>query len=151
MTHSTWSQPMAQTDHEQLQEVIGLALGRRRGKAEGAHALADTAVAIFQEIEARLSPVIGTRGVEVLLGRALHLTSASFPWLDLAPERGDFGAPVSALHQRLAARDAKEAFEGSLALLMTFTELLSTLIGTPLTRRLLTSVWAAPAQEKPHD
>ena len=142
---------MAQTDHEALQEVIGLALAGRRGNAQSGHALADAALGLFREIEARLSPVIGDRGVEVLLGRAVHLTSAAFPWLDLADQKGDGGAPVSALHSHLAARGVEEASAGSQALLVTFTELLATLIGTPLTRRLLAPIWAAPALERPHD
>ncbi len=142
---------MPPTDHEQLREAVGLTLARRRGPTGHAQAVADATVETFREVAARLSPVVGDRGVDVLLRRALHLTSTAFPWLDLAQEEGDGAAPLTALHAHLATRDARSAADAGQALLVTFTELLATLIGTPLTRRLLAPVWAATDLEKPHE
>ncbi|MEJ1962285.1 MAG: hypothetical protein WDO56_12345 [Gammaproteobacteria bacterium] len=93
---------------------------------------------------ARLAPVIGARGVDVLFRRALHLTSTAFPWLQLARDHEGGIAVLESVTMRLAGQEASSAAEASHALLVTFTELLATLIGETLTERLLGPVWAPP-------
>jgi hypothetical protein len=92
---------------------------------------------------ARLAPVIGVRGVDVLFRRSLHLTSARFPWLVVAgDEAAGAAALLAALEARLTNRAPDVAAEASRALLVTFVELLAGIIGEPLTDRLLGAVWA---------
>jgi hypothetical protein len=98
----------------------------------------------------RLAPVIGAQGVDVLFSRSLHLTSAAFPWLATAGDRGGSTAQLASLKARLAGRELDISAEASCALLVTFTELLATLIGESLTGRLLGPIWApqSPASEQ---
>jgi hypothetical protein len=108
--------------------------------------VAETSLAIWRRIAAQLAPVIGVRGVDALFGRALHLASREFPWLaqPLADEpRAD---PMASGCGRLQVRDGPAALEAAAALLDTFSDLLATLIGTPLCERLL-----APVAEAEHE
>jgi hypothetical protein len=124
-------------------EAIRTALAPRVGLPNADATVAATA-ATWRLVAAQLAPVIGARGLEVLFGRALHLTSATFPWLTVGGERGS-ASPLPSLAECLARQDPASAAEASYALLLTFTELLTTLIGESLTTRLLAPVWASPS------
>ncbi|OGT95774.1 MAG: hypothetical protein A2X80_01075 [Geobacteraceae bacterium GWB2_52_12] len=89
----------------------------------------------------RLTPVIGVKGVDMLFKRTLHVTSLTFPWLAIAEGHKNSDALLADLKARLASRETEDAVEASYTLLVTFTELLATLIGLSLTERLLRPVW----------
>jgi len=95
-------------------------------------------------VSKRLTRVIGERGVEVLLARAVHLTSVEYPWL---AERAVEGEPVARLLTVLTERSVEERADASVAILVSFTGLLTTLVGEPLCHRLLEPIWARPAEE----
>jgi hypothetical protein len=138
---------MSTTDHETLRESIRRTLAHTAGCASDASVIAEGTLGIWRQVAARLAPVIGARGVDVLFSRALHVTSRALPWLALPGEGGDSAAVLASLKARLAGREAAEAAESGSALLVTFTELLATLIGEPLTERLLGTVWVPPSRE----
>lgn len=114
--------------------------------ARGADAaqVAAAAAAVWNAIHGALAPVIGSRGSAALYHRTLHVARAQYPWLaaacDGAPEPGDFASLRAALAQQTAA-DAAAAHDG---ILQAFLDLLTALIGEPLTERLLQGVWAPP-------
>ena len=130
--------------------AIGSLLAERAGKSPDASAVSRAIGSIWPEVAARLAPVIGARGVDVLFARALHQTSSAFPWLQIAGDHGNGVAALETLRTCLAGQETAAATEGSHALLMNFTELLATLIGESLTDRLLGPVWAPslPASEQ---
>lgn len=128
-----------------LRETIRRTLAQRIGDALDSRTTVDAVLATWQQVAARLAPVIGVRGTEALFGRALHLTSTTFLWLAIAEDRGNRAPSLERFRSCLAARDPATAVAGSLALLVTFTELLAALIGEDLTERLLAPVWTAPS------
>lgn len=128
-------------------EAIRSTLTHHAGSAPDANAVAEATINTWHQMAARLMPVIGTRVVEVLFSRSLHLTSLSIPWLSIVGDYGDTSVLLAALKTRLAERKTEDAEEASHALLLTFTELLTTLIGKPLTERLLAPVWVHPSPE----
>jgi hypothetical protein len=125
-------------------DAIRTGLAARVG-LPNADATVEASAATWRLVAAQLAPVIGARGLEVLFGRALHLTSATFPWLTVGGERGGSASPLPSLAECLARQDPASAAEASYTLLLTFTELLTTLIGESLTTRLLAPVWARPS------
>lgn len=135
---------------ERFRQSIRIAIKRRAGKASDANALADATFRTWQEMETQLAPVIGTRGVDVLFARALHMTSATFPWLDTPRDRKDNEDRPGSVKRRLADREPGVAEEASVALLATFVELLTKLIGENLTERLMKTAWApgSPASKR---
>jgi hypothetical protein len=114
--------------------------------ADGADALriADSAVEVWRELDAALSPIIGRRGVAALFKRSLLLTAPAHPSLVSAhwvvETEGDFDSLRTTLKQQSVATAI--AING--ALLQQFIDLLTALIGESLTERLLQSVLDNP-------
>jgi hypothetical protein len=101
-------------------------------------------------MSAQLAPVIGDNGVEAIFKRSLHLTSVVFPWLAIPDREMDIDSLPERIGALLAGREPVAATQASSSLMITFTELLATLIGHSLTKRLLDPVWVAapPANEQ---
>ncbi len=122
-------------------------LARCAGEAPDASAIAEATLNTWRQVADRLAPVIGVRGVDALFSRSLHVTSKTFPWLAVAGNDGNGAARLAGLKARLAGQEPTAAAEAGHALLLNFTELLATLIGAPLTERLLAPVWLPPSPE----
>jgi hypothetical protein len=135
---------MSTAGSEARREAIQRKLTQCAGGGSDAKAFAAATVSMWPQFSARLAPVIGTRGVESLFNRALHLTSTSFPFLAIAAHRGRGTAPLEAIGAQIGQQDAPVAAAASCEFLFTFTVLLATLIGDPLTDRLLGPVWVFP-------
>lgn len=137
------------TDRELCREAIRKTLRLRTGDSPDALAVARATSEIWLQMSAQLAPVIGGNGVDAILQRSLHLTSVVFPWLassDGEMDNATFPVRISVL---LAGCEPVVAAQASASLLITFTELLATLIGNSLTERLLAPVWiAAPVVVK---
>jgi hypothetical protein len=121
---------------------------------EGADAsqIAAAIHALWTDIETALHPIVGRRGVTALFKRTLHLTAARHAWL--APLKSGPDDPVDMAHLTtfFAAQPPSQAADAGNALFEIFRELLVTLIGAPLSERLLQAAWsnsssAAPAQD----
>lgn len=103
---------------------------------------ADLAIATWRKIDDALWPIIGHAGMAALFKRGLYLAGADQPALmamvedEIAP--GDFALLRETLAQQSSAQ-AAAAMQA--ALLKTFLDLLTSLIGAALTERLLRSVW----------
>jgi hypothetical protein len=125
-------------------ETIRAALAQRAG-FPGADTPVEATATTWRLVAAQLTPVIGERGFEALFGRALHMTSTTVPWLVAGADRGGGASPLPSLERCLARQDPSTAAEASYTLLLTFTELLTGLIGESLTTRLLAPVCASPS------
>lgn len=113
--------------------------------------IADAIGAAWHDLDLNLSPVLGRRGVAALYKRSLHLNTVAYPWLAQVREaaHANLAIDVAPLRAMLGERSEAEAAETGAALIHTFTELLSTLIGASLSERLLDSVWALPSNGGP--
>jgi hypothetical protein len=136
---------MSTAGSEPRREIIRRKLAQSAGKESDANTIAAAAVAQWLQISARLKPVIGSHGVDVLFSRTLYLAARSYPWLGVAGDR-QLGAPsVDIVRARLGRQQAPVAAVAGCEFLFIFTELLATLIGDSLTDRLLDPVWALAA------
>jgi hypothetical protein len=133
------------TNRELWRETIRATLAQRGGDAPDASAVAEATASTWRQVAALLTPVIGARGVEVIFRRALSLTSKDFSWLALGEPQGDSAALLVSLQALLAGQEPDVAVEAACALLMTFFELLITLIGESLTEHLVSPVWVSPS------
>ena len=100
--------------------------------------------ALWLELDAALSPIIGPRGVAALIQRSLHLASAVHPWLSARRPGGPETLDSAALVSLLAQRSSDDAAAAADTFLQAFHGLLTSLIGGSLTERLLRSVWGPP-------
>ncbi len=128
-------------------EMIRKTLVHGSGDFPDSSAIAEATLSTWHQVAVRLGPVIGSRGVEALFNRSLHITSKSYPWLAVDESGENFAFQFPDLRARIALREPVDAEEASHTLLVNFTELLATLIGESLTMRLLEPVWVAPAPE----
>jgi hypothetical protein len=123
------------------QQLIQTAVAHSTGKAS------EVALQLWQPLTGELVSIIGEGGFDTLFARSLYLTHASFPWL--APGEqvrlADFRLPELAI--RLDGQGADEASRASYLLLQTFTDILASLIGEPLTTGILNSAWGDRALE----
>lgn len=119
--------------------------------AVGAHqrTLPDAIARALRTLLAELQPLVGVPGARALYARSLHLTRASCGWpAEMAA--GPLGELPALLHRDLSARTAPDAGLAGESLLLTFVDLLISLIGEPLTYRLLHSAWGHPGADEPH-
>jgi len=125
-------------------ELIRKELISRAGTAPDVGMVAEATLNIWHQMATWLAPVIGARGVDALFSRALQLTSRDFPCLVITGNEEDRAVLLANLKANLTASANNDAMEAGHALLVTFTKLLSTLIGESLTKRLLSPVLAFP-------
>lgn len=123
---------------------IGVTLAEQVGEGADAARVADHVVAVWQQVEEALTPIIGQRGVAALYKRSLYLVAQEHPWLARLREADPPAVDAAALRSALAQQDAAAAAAGGGALLQTFHELLASLVGPSLTGRLLAAAWALP-------
>ncbi|HET6603420.1 MAG TPA: hypothetical protein VFG21_04280 [Xanthomonadaceae bacterium] len=114
------------------------------GEGADAARVADYVVAVWQQIEDALTPIIGPRGVAALYKRSLFLIGPDHPWLTRLQEADASAVDAAALRSALAQQDTAAAATAGGALLQTFQELLASLVGPSLTGRLLAAAWALP-------
>ncbi len=112
--------------------------------------VADASQALWLEIDQALHPIIGRRGVAALYSRSLQVAAASFACLEVSAS-ASAGATLdpAPLRTTLAQQDTHIATEASLATLQALQRLLCSLVGLPLTERLLLPVWGPSPQDCP--
>jgi hypothetical protein len=128
---------MFKTNNDQYREAIGKTIVNHAGKSPDSNAIAEAAVITWLEMCAQLKPVLGVRGVNILFRRSLHLTKISFPEIEISDFSESDTNLLAGLKNNLTRRETTNALESIRDLLVTFTELLASLIGDPLTKRLL--------------
>jgi hypothetical protein len=110
-----------------------------------AERVADAAALTWREIHAVLSPVIGQGGVGALYQRSLHLSRGRYPWLAAVREDPQHPGEFPVLQLVLSQQTTRDVAAANDALLHSFFDLLTSLIGVSLTERLLRSVRILPA------
>ena len=100
----------------------------------------------LQVFFAELAVLIGNDAVRALYLRAMHLSLLSFERPEGTSQALD--ALLGALHQTLANHQPADARSAAQALLESLVALLVSLIGQPLTLRLVTSAWGSPTAQR---
>lgn len=116
--------------------------------AADAKAVAATTIDTWQQVTVRLAPLIGIRGVEVLFKRSLHLTGSTYPWLPFTQDQDNYTTNLATLKACLTDRERDLAIQASCDLLLTFTELLASLIGRSLAERILSPIYVTPRSSR---
>lgn len=128
-------------DSAALRELALNLIAHHAGPNAGPKALAAAAGRIFDDLDRVVAPLIGDLGVDSLTGRALHLAAREYPCLELTREPDDASRPFAQVLVCLEQQDAAVASAAAAAVFATFTGLLGTFIGEPLTARLLRKAW----------
>jgi hypothetical protein len=121
--------------------LMAAALARRVRDGAPAAQVTSLVAGTWRRVEASMAPIIGPAGVAALYKRSLLLAGRSHPWLVKLYDDGQSTVDVEALMAVLAQQESDAAALGGGELLETFYGLLSSLIGSTLTRRLLPFMW----------
>lgn len=122
--------------------LLAAALVRRAGEAVPAQRTADAVAGVLHEMEAALEPVVGLRGVAALVERSLHGAATHHAWLAEARDAFDTTRDLARLTQAMGMRTPDEAGAAGATILQSFHDLLVSLVGHALTRRLVGGVWS---------
>ena len=146
---------MTALGHAALRQLALKVLAQHAGSAARAEAIAASAQRAYDDLARVSAPLIGQVGVDALTARALHLAQRQYPQLvqtcDRTPRctEGTPGTPPREQREGpwaefifcLERQDPAVATEAAGAVFATFTGLLVTFIGEPLTMHLLRSAW----------
>ena len=121
---------------------LAVSLAYRVGKESAPVQIAQWIALMCEEIGASLMPVLGQPCIATIYQRGLHLTGSAHPWLSHLHDRIQATMDLSRLRLVLGQQTSSNAAAGGCTLLQVIRDLLASLIGAPLTERLLHSVWA---------
>jgi len=125
---------------------IAAMLARRVGHSADSEKVSAVALSIWDEVDEALSPIIGKSGVTALYKRSLYTAIVDHPCLVTAYEGVTRnGKGFAGLDTALLQQTPQQGLVVLEALLSTFHELLTFLIGGSLFERLLRSVWDKPS------
>jgi hypothetical protein len=99
-------------------------------------------VILWEKLAVNIISIIGEGGFGSLYARSLFLTKATFPWLESGIYTPQTSAPFLWLKACYAGQTPEHAKEANFLFLVTFTDVLSSLIGEQLTLSILRSAWS---------
>ena len=127
-------------------ELIRSTMSAASAESGEAEAVAESAIEAMSALFKELNPLVGTLATQALYRRALHLARSSFehPGVERTTSLDE---QLVQLRRELAARAPADAARAGAALRRAFADLLVSLIGRPLTHRLLRSAWGLSSAE----
>lgn len=102
---------------------------------------ADTAIELWQRLAVQIVALVGESGFASLYARSVYLAQATIPWLTEPAESDPLDRRFASLKANLQAQPPELASQANRLLLVIFTDTLASLIGEPLTERVLNSAW----------
>ena len=117
--------------------------------AQPTEKVADAAINLWEQLAPQIISIVGEGGFNSLYARSVFLTQPMFPWLaavSLSPQTDHRFAELIISFEGQTPEQAKAA---NSLLLITFIDILASLIGEQLTIRILRSAWGDGPFEKP--
>lgn len=104
-------------------------------------AVVDVTILLWEKLAVELVSIIGDGGFQSVYARSGTLIAAQFPWLALNPSPNQNDPQFAGLRTSLESQHTGVAMDASIALLTTFLDILTTLIGELLMTNLLHAAW----------
>lgn len=101
----------------------------------------DAAIDLWAQLATQIIAIVGVGGFDSLYARSLYLAQARFPWLTAGAALPQAEHRFATLQASLQGATPELASSANRQLLTLFTDTLASLIGEPLTARLLDSAW----------
>lgn len=109
--------------------------------------VADSAVKWWSLMAAQVISIVGEDGFNTLFDRSVFLTKPSHPWLATDAPSLAAGSRFAEFKMSLQEQPPVQASAANTLLLITFTDILVSLIGEQLTARILRMAWGHEAQD----
>lgn len=116
--------------------------------SQHSESIVDGAIYLWERMTAPIVLIIGEDGFSALYERSVSLAQPTFPWLTDITGSIPIHQRFAELRRMLEKQTPSQAREANSVLLLTFTGILATLIGEPLTTRILSAAWGADASHR---
>ena len=130
-------------------ELLRQKLVKSRTALSSEEEVADTAIDLWEQMAAQIISIIGEGGFDSLYRRSVFLTQSTYPWLAAVSLQSKIDLRFTDLKISFEGQTPEQASIANSHLLITFTDILASLIGEQLTIRLLRSAWGEDPSEKP--
>lgn len=129
------------------ENIIKQTLSQRCGDGCDPGQIAETTIAVLRLLYAEIASVVGSQASGALLAHAVHRTRTAITWT-VPPTSGPSDTLLEALHDDLAARTSAECLFAGETLISALVDHLVSLIGEPLTLRMLNSAWSTHGADR---
>ena len=109
--------------------------------AQSPEKVADAAIHAWEQLATQIISIVGEDGFNSLYARSLFLSQSKFPCLAPNPQAPQADHRFAGLGTNLEGQPPAQASEANSLLLVTFTDILASLIGEQLTTRILGLAW----------
>jgi len=99
------------------------------------------AIALWEQMAIQIVSIVGVDGLTSLYARSIFLSQPRFPWLAASPLPPQTEHRFAELKMSLEGQTPAQASEANSLLLITFTDILASLIGEQLMIRILGLAW----------
>ena len=103
--------------------------------------VADAAFQLWTQMAKQLISIIGDGGFDAIYDRSLYLTQVTYPWLGASSDSPQTDHRFVHLKTSLEDQSPALALAANISLLITFSDILASLVGESLTARILDSAW----------
>ena len=104
---------------------------------------AEAAINLWEQMAAQIISILGEDGFISLYTRSIFLSQARFPWLAPSPMMPQIDRQFAGLKTSLEGQTPAQVSEANSLLLITFTDILASLIGEQLITRILRLAWGS--------
>jgi len=101
----------------------------------------DIAIDLWEQLAKEIISIIGESGFYSLYARSIYLTQSTFPWLAANSHLPQTHHRFAELKMSFEVQTPTQISEANSLLLITFTDILASLIGEQLTTTILRSAW----------
>jgi hypothetical protein len=108
---------------------------------ENAMDAADAAISLWEPMATEIISIVGKEGFNSLYARTIFLNHAAFPWLSANSNPLQADQRLAELKMSFERQTPAQVTEANNLLLITFTDILASLIGEQLTTRILCLAW----------
>jgi hypothetical protein len=104
---------------------------------------ADAAIDLWEQMATQVISIVGEGGFNSLYTRSLFLAQSTFPWLAALSLQSQADHRFAELKTSLEGQTPKQASEANILLLISFTDIMSSIIGEEITISILRSAWGS--------
>lgn len=105
----------------------------------------DAAIKLWELMATEIISIVGESGFNSLYSRSIFLTQSTFPWVTASTKSPLTDQRFAELKMNFEGQTPAQAIEANRLLLITFTDILASLIGEQLTNTILRSAWGNDA------
>ena len=110
--------------------------------------VAAIAINLWEQMAIQIISTVGVGGFNSLYARSIFLAQSTFPWLREGSPSSETDRRFAELKTSLEGQAPATACEANCLLLITFTDILASLIGEHLTASILRSAWGDGASDR---